>query len=79
MGWRNPFRGRMASRRTDSDSDESNVPWVLVIALLVMGLVLVIMVPLMGVMYLDMQNATNKAIIETRKIKELRLQILLER
>jgi len=69
----------MASRRTDSDSDESNVPWVLVIALLVMGLVLVIMVPLMGVMYLDMQNATNKAIIETRKIKELRLQILLER
>jgi len=41
--------------------------------------VLVIVLPVMGLMYVDMYNATNKAIIETRKLKELRFEILRER
>jgi hypothetical protein len=32
----------------------------------------------MGVMYMDMNNATEAAITETRKMKELRLKLLLE-
>lgn len=35
--------------------------------------------PVMGVMYMDMNNATNAALNEIRKMKELRLKILKER
>jgi hypothetical protein len=41
--------------------------------------VLVIALPVMGVMYMDMNNATNAALQEVRKMKELRLKILMER
>jgi len=41
--------------------------------------VLIIVLPVMGLMYMDMYNATNKALIESRKLKELRLQIMKER
>ena len=44
-----------------------------------MGLVVVVLVPLIGIQYLEMNNATNAAIIEVRKMKELRLKLLLER
>jgi hypothetical protein len=40
--------------------------------------VLVIALPIMGIMYMDMNNATNAAIVEVRKMKELRLKLLLE-
>lgn len=35
-----------------------------------------IVLPVMGIMYMDMHNATNAALIETRKMKKLRLEIL---
>jgi hypothetical protein len=40
--------------------------------------VLVIALPVMGIMYMDMNNALYKAEEETRKMKELRLKILKE-
>jgi hypothetical protein len=40
--------------------------------------VLVIALPVMGVMYMDMNNALYKAAQETRKMKELRLKIIRE-
>lgn len=40
---------------------------------------LVIALPVMGIMYMDMNNATNAALREIRKMKELRLRILQER
>jgi hypothetical protein len=40
--------------------------------------VLVIVLPVMGVMYMDMNNATNMAMEEVRKMKELRIKILTE-
>ncbi len=39
---------------------------------------LVIALPVMGVMYMDMNNAMYRAAEETRKMKELRVKILLE-
>ena len=48
------------------------------LCLLVMGLVVVILVPLIGIQYMEMNNATNAAIVEVRKMKELRLKLLLE-
>lgn len=40
---------------------------------------LVIALPVMGIMYMDMNNATNEALHQIRKMKELRLKILKER
>jgi hypothetical protein len=40
--------------------------------------VLVIALPVMGVMYMDMNNALYKAAQETRKMKELRLKVIRE-
>jgi hypothetical protein len=40
--------------------------------------VLIIALPVMGIMYMDMHNATTAALIEVRKMKELRLKILTE-
>jgi hypothetical protein len=38
----------------------------------------VIALPVMGIMYMDMNNAMYRAEEETRKMKELRLKILLQ-
>jgi hypothetical protein len=40
--------------------------------------VLVIALPIMGVMYMDMNNATIKATEEIKKMRELRAKILME-
>jgi len=40
--------------------------------------VLVIALPVMGVMYMDMNNALYRAQEETRRMKELRLKIIKE-
>lgn len=38
-----------------------------------------IVIPVMGVMYVDLNNAMYQAQQQTRKMKELRLEILKER
>jgi hypothetical protein len=40
--------------------------------------VLIVLIPAVGVAYMDMNNATVRAIEETRKMRELRTKILLE-
>jgi hypothetical protein len=44
-----------------------------------MALTFVIVIPLLGVMWMDMWNATNAAVFEVKKMKELRRQLLEER
>ena len=39
---------------------------------------LVIALPVMGIMYMDMNNAMHRAAEETRKMKELRIKIIKE-
>jgi len=62
----------------DSDKNEPHVPWSLLIAVVVLCIVLVIVLPVMGFAYMDMNNATARAMEETRKMRELRAKILLE-
>ena len=62
----------------DTNKNESDVPWSLLIAVVVLCFVLVIALPVMGVMYMDMNNATARAMEETRKMRELRAKILME-
>ena len=78
MGWSNPFRRSVVRRSASADPDEPHIPWTLLIAVVVLCLVLVIALPVMGVMYMDMNNAMYRAEEETRKMKELRLKILLQ-
>jgi hypothetical protein len=78
MGWSNPFRRSVVRRSVSSDSNEPDVPWSLLIAVVVLCFVLVIALPVMGVMYMDMNNAMYRAQEETRKMKELRLKVLRE-
>jgi hypothetical protein len=40
--------------------------------------VLVIALPVMGIMYVDMNNATAAAMQEVKKMRELRAKILME-
>ena len=62
----------------DSDKNEPNIPWSLLITVLVLCIVLVIVLPVMGIMYMDMNNATVRANEEIKKMRELRAKILLE-
>jgi len=43
-----------------------------------MCIVLIVALPVMGIMYLDMNNATNAAMQEIKKMRELRAKILIE-
>lgn len=79
MVWRNPFRRNVAPRRASANKDESDVPWTLLICVLVMALTMVIVLPVLGIMYMDMWNATNAAVYEVKKMRELRRQLLEER
>lgn len=44
-----------------------------------MALTFVIVIPLLGIMYMDMNNAMNAAVFEAKKMRELRKQIINER
>jgi len=62
----------------DSNKDEPNIPWSLLITVLVLCIVLVLVLPVMGIAYMDMNNATVRAMEETKKMRELRAKILME-
>ena len=62
----------------DTDKNEPHVPWTLLVTVLVLCLVLVIALPIMGIMYMDMNNATIAAMQEVKKMRELRAKILMQ-
>ena len=62
----------------DPDKNEPHIPWALLVAVLVLCLVLVVALPIMGIMYMDMNNATTAAMQEIKKMRELRAKIILE-
>lgn len=68
----------MVRMDNDTDKNERDVPWSLLVALVVVCLMLVLVLPVMAIMYGDMVSATEAAIVETRKMKELRLKLLTE-
>jgi hypothetical protein len=60
----------------DNDKDERDVPWSLLIAVIALCFVLVIALPVMGLMYMDMNNATVAAMEEIKKMRQLRAKIM---
>ena len=78
LGWSSSVRPSIPNSSADRASSD-DTPYSLLVSLLVVGLLVFIAIPVLGFMYVDMWNATNAAIVETRKMRELRQQLLIER
>jgi len=59
--------------------DDENVPWSLIVVVMAVLLTFFIVMPVLAFMYYDMYFATQAAVQEVRKMKELRREILEER
>lgn len=77
MDWGGGVRNPVVRSSNDRPSSDSHIPWSLLIAVVVLCFVLVIALPVMGLMYMDMNNAVHLAKEEIRKMRELRAKILL--
>ena len=78
FSFRSSIRNNVVPMADDTPQNESHIPFTLLLTILVLCIVLVIALPVMGVMYMDMNNATIVANEEIRKMKELRIKILTE-
>jgi hypothetical protein len=76
--FRSAVRNRVVLMADDTSKDERDVPWSLLIAVIALCFVLVIALPVMGIMYMDMNNATIAAMEELRKMRELRIKMMME-
>jgi uncharacterized membrane protein len=59
--------------------DAEDVPWSLITVVLAVILMFFIVMPILAFMYYDMVIATNAAVHEIKKMKQLRQEILEER
>jgi flagellar biosynthesis protein FliP len=63
----------------NSKRDSEDVPWSLITVVLAVILMFFIVMPILAFMYYDMYYATQAAVTEVKKMKELRREILEER
>ena len=63
----------------DKKHDYENVPWSLITVVLAVVLMFFIVMPVLAFMYYDMYYATQAAVHEVRKMRELRKEIQIER
>ena len=59
--------------------DTEDVPWSLIVVVLAVVLMFFIVMPILAFMYYDMYFATQAAVHEVRKMRELRREIQVER
>ena len=59
--------------------NSEDVPWSLILVVMVVLLMFFIVMPILAFMYYDMYYATQAAVHEVRKMRELRKEIQLER
>jgi hypothetical protein len=59
--------------------DDENVPWSLIVVVLTVVLMFFIVMPILAFMYYDMYFATQAAVHEVKKMRELRREIQIER
>lgn len=59
--------------------DSEDVPWVLITVVMAVLLTFFIVMPVLAFMYYDMYFATQAAVHEVKKMRELRKEILEER
>jgi len=71
--------GSGANVADDKKRDDENVPWSLIVVVLAVLLTFFIVMPVLAFMYYDMYYATQAAVHEVKKMRELRREILEER
>ena len=76
MVWGNLFRRRVAPRRPASSSGESDVSLVIVLCVAIMALTFVVAIPVLGVMYMDLNNARIAVEMEIKAMRELRKKLI---
>jgi len=77
MGWGSNVRNRVDVGSDNTNKNESDVSLVVVLCIAIMALTFVLVLPLLGLMYMDMNNATGAAVQEIKKMRELRAQMLM--
>lgn len=63
----------------DEKRDSEDVPWSLIVVVMTVLLMFFIIMPILAFMYYDMYYATQAAVTEVRKMRELRKEIQIER
>jgi hypothetical protein len=73
------YMGGGSNVADDKKRDDEDVPWSLIVVVLTVLLTFFIVMPVLAFMYYDMYFATQAAVQEVKKMKELRREILEER
>ena len=82
MGFSSSFRSSMGGGNNVANNEkrnDENVPWSLIAVVLATVLMFFIVMPILAFMYYDMYFATQAAVYEVRKMRELRREIQVER
>ncbi len=82
MDWSSRVRNSVGSGSdvaNNSKRDSEDVPWVLITVVMAVLLTFFIVMPVLAFMYYDMYFATQAAVHEVKKMRELRKEILEER
>ncbi len=78
VDWRDPVRTGVAMGGANNDKEKSDVSIIIVICLAIMALTFVFAIPLLGMAYVDMNNATVAAAEEFKRMREVRRKYVLE-
>jgi len=73
------YMGGGSNVADDKKRDDEDVPWSLIVVVLTVLLTFFIVMPILAFMYYDMYYATQAAVHEVRKMRELRREIQIER
>ena len=79
MGWGSSSNSSVVQRPNAAPENESHIPWVLVICLMVMAMTLIVTFLFVGTVYVDLNNAVIRAKAEINHMRELRKEIIYER
>jgi ABC-type Fe3+ transport system permease subunit len=82
MDWSSRVRNSMGSGSNVANNqkrDSEDVPWALITVVMAVILMFFIVMPILAFMYYDMYYATQAAIHEVKKMRELRKEIQIER
>ena len=82
VGFGSNFRSNLGGGTPLADNEKRNsedVPWSLIVVVLAVLLMFFIIMPVLAFMYYDMYYATQAAVHEVRKMRELRKEIQIER
>lgn len=82
MGFGSNFRSSLGGGNNVASNEKresEDVPWSLITVVMAVLLMFFIIMPVLAFMYYDMYFATQAAVTEVKKMKELRREILEER